>query len=101
MGITYRGALCVGYTYDQILEIRGESTDDLQDWYEGQGFDSFSPYFDADVEDCIYGCLIEGSDDYSKKKITEDLDDRIDCRKQQMEREYGIVPETYIMAHGW
>ncbi|MNQ24617.1 hypothetical protein D3C85_378160 [compost metagenome] len=103
MGISYRGVLCVGYTYDQALELMGENQENVYDWIEDNGLESHSPHYDADSEDCIYGYTVFRSGEYSYNKIPDDIELRIKYFKDQLISEYGdsVMPEAYIMAHGW
>lgn len=58
MGVEYRGVICVGYTLKEIESFPNYRSDDEYNVYkfcEDKGIDSFSPYYDADQEDCIYG----------------------------------------------
>ena len=57
-------------------------------------------YFDADTEDCIYGREIIASPDYFHVEV-DNLDELITEAKDNMSKEFGVVPKAYLMAHGW
>lgn len=110
MGIEYRGVLCVGYTYEQAqalyekYENEKEGLTDCVEFYvfcEQQGLTSFSPYYDADKEHCIYGDEIESSDDYCYAQVGKGLDERIKAVSDRLSKEFFLEPKAYIMAHGW
>lgn len=109
MGVEYRGVLCVGYTYEQAQALYEECLDDggnfkyddIYDFCEGVGLTSYSPYFDADVEDCIYGDEVEASNDYNYAVVGENVDQRIKEVRERLKKEFLITPKAYIMAHGW
>lgn len=105
MGIEYRGMLCVGYTYAQAVELyENHESEDYEDFYEfceGEGLDSFSPYYDADREDCIFGYEVAASRDYSVSEVIISLDDKIEKLSDELDEKFFKKPSAYIMAHGW
>lgn len=103
MGIDYRGQLCVGYTWAQLQELmeKAEFEGDYYDFIEQEGLDSFSPYFDGDKEDCIYGYSAVRSYDYSYVEVDVDKIGGVARHlKDGLLIEYGIEPKAYIMAQG-
>lgn len=98
MGIEYRGQLCVGYNYDQMTQVVEEFGNGGD--YEELGFERFSPYFDADSDDCIYGYSIARSDDYSYNNVSQEQLDSIEGVKRAMYLKFLITPHLYIMAEG-
>lgn len=104
MGIEYRGVLCVGYDWDELEELMdyfpiNESLD-YYEWIEENDLSSFSPYYDADKEDCIYGIEVVGSDDYSYFEVGEKLDQKIEHFVQKYIEKFSKRPKVYIMAYG-
>jgi hypothetical protein len=103
MGIEYRGVICVGYTLEEIEDLPNYCSDDehgVYEFCEDKGLDSFSPYYDADAEHCIYGRKILKTESYSYTEV-ENLDELIAEAKDNLEKEFGVVPKAYLMAHGW
>src|ERR1051326_2932595 len=103
MGIDYRGQLCVGYTYEQVLNLLKSSDceGDLYDFLEQEALESFGPYFDASEEDCIYGYSVTQSSDYDCKEVDLDKIGGVAKHlKDGMLIDYGIEPKAYIMAQG-
>ena len=108
MGVEYRGVLCVGYTYDQVKDLYEKCEDEngdykyenIYEFCEGEGLTSYSPYFDADAEDCIYGDQVESSNDYCYALVGDNVDQRIKEVSDRLEKEFFIKPQPYIMAHG-
>lgn len=102
MGIEYQGVLCVGYTYEQAQEIFDYSGwTDFDDWVEETGMESFSPYFDADREDCIYGLTVASGSSYTAVLLSGSLDTVIDQLTQRLYAVYEEMPATCLMARGW
>lgn len=103
MSVEYRGVICIGYTLEEIEYLPNYRSNDEHDVYEfceDRGLDSFSPYYDADAEDCIYGRKVVASPDYGIKEVG-NLDELIAEAKDNLEKEFGVVPKAYLMAHGW
>lgn len=111
MGIEYRGVLCVGYTYEEVSDLYEKCEDangdykyeNIYEFCEGEGLESFSPYYDADKEDCIYGKGAVVGSCYSYKEISDPLElgSNIAYQIRDMQEEFTIEPKAYIMAHGW
>ena len=109
MGVEYRGLICVGYDYDQVEALYEECLDDsgdlkyenLYEFCEGEGLESFSPYYDADREDCIYGSSIVASNDYSYKELDMELDSSIAHELRDLYERFTMTPKAYLMAQGW
>lgn len=110
MGVEYRGVLVVGYDQDELnnlVEINphvfeGVDVEDLssREKAEAFGFQSYSPYYDADMADRIYGWTIARSDDYSATRVRiKDLQG-VEGTIQNMTDEHGLIPSVYIMAEG-
>lgn len=110
MGIEYRGQLCVGYDYGELESLiinnqdrfEGIDVDELSSREKAEvlGMGKFAPYYDADMDDCIYGWSITRGDDYSATRVrTKDLQ-AVEGTIQTMTDEYGLVPSIYIMAEG-
>lgn len=108
MGISYQGVLCVGYTYKEIeelyekcLEDNGDYTyDDTQALVEDLELDIYSPYYDADWEDCIYGEAVVRSNDYSCAEVSKESLSHIEQISERLEKVTHLKPKIYIMAYG-
>lgn len=108
MGVEYRGVLCVGYTYDQVKDLYEKCEDEngdykyenIYEFCEGESLTSYSPYYDADAEDYIYGDQVESSNDYCYALVGDNVDQRIKEVSDRLEKEFFIKPQPYIMAHG-
>lgn len=104
MGIEYRGVICVGYDYDEAMEILNNANyeGDLYDFCEELGITSYSPYFDAPYEDCIFGEEVESSGDYCFTNIS-NVDQKIEeaIEKLNKKLQVSIRAKAYLMAHGW
>ena len=108
MGVEYRGVLCVGYTYNQVKDLYEKCEDEngdykyenIYEFCEGEGLTSYSPYYDADKEYCIYGEEVVSSDVYCYEVVGIGLDLMILKITNKFEKEFFVKPETYIMAHG-
>jgi len=57
MGIDIDSRLMIGLAYDDLVEGLDEETD-AYEWIEELGLDSASPYYDADMNACIYGISV-------------------------------------------
>ena len=109
MGITYRGVLVVGYDYEEFEEIYNQfkidnktEAEDLYEFWEEMSFERFSPYYDADDGDCIYGKEVATSPDYSVRELSaENLNNNIFAAEEVLEDSTGFAPRLYIMANGW
>lgn len=110
MGVEYRGVLVVGYDYDELQTVidknlnrfEGVDIDELstREQAEFLGMGKYSPYYDADMDDCIYGWSIARSDDYSAARVRlKDLQG-MEGTIQGMMDEFGLMPDIYIMAEG-
>lgn len=102
MGVEYRGVVCVGYNHDQMENLMEEVEyqDGLMEFYESHNLNSFSPYYDADYEDCIYGLVVAKTDDYQYVEVS-GLDAKIVEIQEKLLKQFGIQPKAYLMAHGW
>lgn len=59
MGIDISGGMFVGAHYDDIeFDEDNEEGLDFMDWVEEQGFDIYSPWYDAGYENCYLGFAI-------------------------------------------
>jgi hypothetical protein len=99
MGVEYRGQLCIGYNYDQMLQIVEEFGSGGD--YADLGFEMFSPYYDADKEDSIFGYSIARSGVYDYRSVDDSKLAEITIRKQMLYHKFLITPQTYIMAEGY
>lgn len=102
MGVEYRGVICVGYDYDEITEIIDDRYDgDIYDFCEEVGISVFSPYFDAEYQDCIFGYKVFSSDDYCYEVIG-DVSGTAAVQAGKLEKLLNTAKEakTYLMAHG-
>lgn len=106
MGVEYRGQLVVGYDIDELETIAANAGDEeildycARDKAEAFDMDKFSPYYDADYTDCIYGRSIARSDDYSATRVSIETLDAVRVIAAEMLEEFGIKPDIYIMAEG-
>lgn len=102
MSVAYRGVVCVGYNHDQIENLMEEVEyeEGVTEFYESNDLESFSPYYDADREDCIYGLVAFKSGDYWMVEVS-DVDNKIKELQDKLLKQFGIQPKAYLMAHGW
>lgn len=102
MGIEYRGVVCVGYNHEQMENLMEEVEyeEGVYEFYDSHNLESFSPYYDADSEDCIYGVVVAKSGDYQHKEVS-GLDSKIVEAQAKLLKQFGIQPKAYLMAHGW
>lgn len=98
MGIDMRAVLAVGVTYGELTD---EQKAQIEEYGEVDGMNSFSPYFDADSEDHIYGLLVIQSNDYSARQILDDLDPKIREAKEALLTKFGLVGRTYLVPYVW
>ncbi|MNF96599.1 hypothetical protein D3C84_793940 [compost metagenome] len=77
------------------------SSEGPYEWCEENGVSSYSPYYDADHEDCIFGNSVATSGDYSYAEVQPGLDERIQQVQSRLLKQFGKQPKVYIMAHGW
>lgn len=104
MGVEYRGVICVGYTHEEIESLPNYASDEeysVYEFCEDKGLDSFGPYYDADSEDCIYGRKVVRAESYSSAEVPSNLDELIAEAKDNLAKEFGVVPKAYLMAEGW
>lgn len=98
MGVDYRGAIVLGYTYNEAEHIATSKDCDRDDL----DLEQYGPYYDADCTDSIFGeCMVRSSTYHYASFDTEDLDNSYKVRADEMEEEFGIRPEMYIMAQGF
>ena len=103
MSVEYCGVICVGYEYQDFIEIiGGETGSDIYDFCETNGIQWFSPYFDARYEDCIFGYEVLNSGGYSYEVIG-DVGGTAAIQAGKLEKLLNTAKEakTYLMAHGW
>lgn len=99
MSVEYRGAIIVGYTYDEAAQIAEELG--LEEVGE-LAFDMYSPSYDGDEGESIFGERIASSSSYSYTTIdTEDLDNTVKVLTEQYEAHFGIRPSVYLMTQGY
>lgn len=99
MGVEYKGAIVVGYTYDEALQIAEglglEAVGDL-------AFDMYSPSYDGDEDESIFGQRIEKTWAYMYNEIDlEDLDNTAKVLSDEWEGNFGVRPKVYLMAQGY
>lgn len=103
MGVEYRGVICVGYTLEEIESFPNYATDEehgVYEFCENLGLEQFAPFYDDDVENCIYGREVVASPDYFHT-VVGNLDELIAEAKDNLSKEFGVVPKAYLMAQGW
>ena len=61
MGIDVGASIVVGRPKKELEHLVGEDQD-FDDWWDSQGLDVTSPYFDADPSDCIFGVCVVNVD---------------------------------------
>lgn len=99
MGVEYRGAIVLGYEYDEACKIA--ETLGLDDVEELQ-FEAFAPSYDGALQDSIFGESLEKSGDYDYVEFdTEDVDNTAKVLADEYEANFGIRPRVYLMAQGW
>lgn len=99
MGVEYRGAIVIGYDYDEALQIAQTlGLDDVEDLQ----FEMFAPSYDGPPEYSIFGQYLAKSGDYDYIEFdTEDVDNTAKVLADEYEANFGIRPRVYLMAQGW
>jgi len=102
MGISYRGVIVVGYTYDQAHKLYelDEQAHDFGDWADSEGLERCGPYYDADSDDCIYCVVVANTNSYSVEELDGDLPERIGTTQVELTQKYSEQPGVYLMAEG-
>lgn len=104
MGIDIGSALVVGLPYKDIYEVYESSVDTTEvpfyNWLEEKDISRFSPYYDADYQDCVFGFKVAGTD-YTYDEVDEDYDDTISMLRSKFHKITGKVAEMYITTNVW
>lgn len=109
MGIDYKGALVVGYTEDELGDILLDFQDFgrtdkelLYEFAEELEMSVFHPYYDSDLEVCIYGMSIAESETYSATEVSmAEIYENFILLKQNLVETTGYIPSLYIMSSGY
>lgn len=94
MGVEYRAAIVVGLPYDKLPK---ETRDDLID---NETLQSFSPYFDAGRDDCVFGFPLQETDDYQFAVMDYSLEDILKL-SAKFKAITGLDAKTYLTPYGW
>lgn len=99
MGIEYRAVIVVGVPYEDLLP-HVEGLDDLLD--DGN-LPAYSPYFDADRDNCVVGFVACQSDDYCWAMLTEaQISECITMARKKWDAMFpNIMPSILLMPYGW
>lgn len=102
MGIDIGSALVVGLPYEELYEVYLEQCSDedvnFYDWVYGKDMSSFSPYYDADRKDCLFGFKIAGVD-YTYDEVEEDYVSSINTYSDIFYKLTGLKPKLYVTAN--
>ena len=105
MGIDIGSALVVGLPYEGIFEAyttSGYSSAEypFYNWLEDKDISRFSPYYDADYQDCVFGFKVAGTD-YTYDELEHDYTDSIDRLRSKFYNLTGKVAKLYVTANVW
>jgi len=105
MGIDTGSALVVGLPYKEMffvyMEDQSPAEDaDFYDWVYGKDMSVFSPYYDADGEDCLFGFKVAGTD-YTYGELEDNYEDTISMLRSKFYKLTGKVAKVYVTANVW
>lgn len=110
MSTEYRGVIVVGYEKLDIEDTLagfpgsrlGWENYDFGDRCDALDLERFSPYVDADCEDCVFGYPVFECRGYQHSVISLSAQE---AKAQQLvvdlENKFGVKPKIYLMAQGW
>ena len=93
MGVDYRACIVVGLPYEDLPS-------QVQQLIEDETLKSISPYFDAPVDDCLIGYIVEETDDYSAKELSLDLSVKTEALAITFKLITGLDPKIYLSPYG-
>lgn len=104
MGIEYRAVIVVGLPHDKLMgQYSEEEREELSNRIDCGDIDLFSPYFDAERDDCVVGFVVKQSDDYSYETV--DMNELLAKQAEAVrawENAFPRIPyNTYLMPYGW
>lgn len=99
MGIDIGAKIIVGLSAEKFKESLYDDID-LDDYFCGISLTTLSPYFDAPLEDCIWGITVYDVD-YTYQKVPSTLLADIEHAHQSFEDVTGLVGELYFGPNVW
>jgi len=105
MGIDIGSALVVGLPYEDVYEAHTTSGDScaeysFDDWLDDKHISRFSPYYDANYQDCVFGFKVAGTD-YTYDELEDNYADTIDRLRSKFYKLTGKVAKVYVTADVW
>ena len=101
MGIDIGSALVVGLPYEDICEVYKSSVDSTEvpfyNWTEEKDISRFSPYYDADYQDCVFGFKVAGTH-YTYDEVGEDYVNSVNTYSNIFYKLTGLKPKLYVTA---
>lgn len=108
MSTEYRGVIVVGYEQSDIehnldtMSVEGWADMDFTDRCEYLELERYSPWPDADADECVFGQSVIECGGYQHSEIDMLLVNQLAlAAKKEMELNFGVSPKVYIMAQGW
>lgn len=99
MGIEYQAAIFYGVPRKELIETAGCTLCELDEIIGNGVLDQCSPYYDADVEDCLFGYFLARTPDYNYRQI--DLSKiRVEDEAAEFEALLGIKGRVYLSPYG-
>lgn len=111
MGIDYDGGMIVGLHYEDIenfdkvfnewAEVQEEESDTCKyDFLEDHDLETMSPYFDANLEDCVIGFRISDIDlNPNDPEIMKDFSREINKIAEEFKSIFGVYPRLIGCQH--
>ena len=101
MGIDFSGSMIVGKLGSDLI-FNKDDIDDFndQDFLEENGLDYLSPYYDADLEDCIVGFCVANTIIINGCFDSEWVKD-VQLKAAKFKNIFGDDPELIGMQHIW
>lgn len=111
MGVEYRAAIVVGLPYsdmgeflDEKCQPQGDEEDDRdpRDVLEELDLAWVSPYYDANLSDCVIGYAVDESGDYCETELNlKELETDVAKYKALFKKTTGLDAKVYLMPYGW
>jgi hypothetical protein len=101
MGIYYQAAIVVGLPYEELDNaVGGERFNEI---LENDDPRRWSPYYDSDLDDCIFGIRAMRTDDYSYEEVTvPEIDAAVSKARMKWHEMFpDILPKVFLMPYGY
>lgn len=107
MGINTNAVIVVGYTYEEAMElynkwrdVQNNGYDKFHDWYEDMVIDVVPSYYDAPIEDCLYGTIIKSVESgYSQMASIEGYKNEVENTVKDLFTKFGKTPKLYLSTY--